>query len=264
MKIDSIPLYWFLLRTFRNGPALIQTIRHGGLLPNKATIDEAIFWNGGKLTHPAERSGLVGIIVELLFKNAYRIGAFYTPKADDMVVDLGAHVGIFSHHLLSKYDCRVVAVEPCEENFVCLKKNLEDFSPNRYQLHKMAIGGAAGKVRVETPPSTNRTHDARVVPANDKNPESVDMISLNDIFSLARTDQISLLKVDIEGSEFDAFNGLDDSALPRLQKIAMEYHDNLHPGTLDLLKQKLGTTHQLTVVSDRPRGDYGMLFAELK
>jgi len=265
MSTSSLaPAYWYLLRTFRNGPGLIRTIRNGGLLANGPTIDEAVFWDGTRLCHPPGRGGFIGTLLEVLWENVYRVGTFYTPKPEDMVVDLGAHVGIYTFSVLRRFPCRVMALEPSAENIACLRKNLESFGEQRVQIHNLAVGGAAGRVRVETPKSTNRSHDARVIPGGDDDADAVDVIPLAAVLELAKCERIALLKMDIEGGEYDAFNTLDDALLPRFERIAMEYHDNLRNGTLEMLKNKFQHTHDVTVTGEGDGRGYGMLFAKLK
>ena len=264
MTFHSASLYWYLLRTFRNGPALIRTFRNGGLLANGPTIDEAVFWDSTRLCHPLGRGGFIGTLLEVLWENAYRLGDFYTPRPGDVVIDLGAHVGIYAFNVLRNYPCRVVALEPSAENFACLKKNLEPFGEPRAKVYNLAVGGKAGRVNVETPKSTNRSHDARVVPCADGDGVGVEMVPLEAVLDLAQCNRIPLLKMDIEGSEYDVFSELDDARLPCFERIAMEYHDNLREGTLDLLKDKLQGTHDLTITGEGDGGGYGMLFAKLK
>lgn len=264
MNPHSITVYWYLLRTFRNGPDLIRTMRNGGLLANGPMIDEAIFRDGTRLCHPPGRGGFVGTLLEVLFENVYRLGSFYTPEPEDMVVDLGAHVGIFAFNVLRKYPCQVVALEPSAENVACLRKNLEPFGEHRVQIHNLAVGGAAGRVRVETPTSSNRSHDARVVPGSDDDADGVDVVPLAAILELAQRNRIALMKMDIEGSEFDAFSTLDDAHLRCFERIVMEYHDHLREGTLNLLKDKLQRTHHLTITGEGDGRGYGMLFARIK
>ncbi len=71
------------------------------------------------------------------------------------------------------------------------------------------------------------------------------------------------MKMDIEGAEFDIFEVIDESMIASIKKISMEYHDNLKPGTLELLENKLRATHNLEVFPDGATG-HGMLFASLK
>ena len=68
------------------------------------------------------------------------------------------------------------------------------------------------------------------------------------------------LKMDVEGAEHDAFDCASQETIDRIDRVAMEYHDNLVPGTLSLLLDRLGGTHSVTVKPVDERG-YGILLA---
>jgi hypothetical protein len=73
------------------------------------------------------------------------------------------------------------------------------------------------------------------------------VIPLTGLFDIAQTDRIALLKVDIEGAEREAFEHIEAQTLRRIDRLAIEYHDHLQPGTLDLLRRRLAATHRLTM-----------------
>src|SRR5688572_25894753 len=100
MTRGSLRMYLFLLRTFRNGLAMIQNLRKGGFLSQGPAFDRLVFWNGRKIVHPPHRGGLLPILLEMYYDNVYRIGEFYQPKPGEVVVDVGAHVGLFTLRLL--------------------------------------------------------------------------------------------------------------------------------------------------------------------
>ena len=68
------------------------------------------------------------------------------------------------------------------------------------------------------------------------------------------------MKVDIEGSEHDVFAAASPELLARFKRIAMEYHDQIVPGTLDLLRRVLGPTHEITIRPSKMEG-CGILLA---
>ena len=83
------------------------------------------------------------------------------------------------------------------------------------------------------------------------------------MFELCRAEEVALLKMDAEGAEEGAFSAADTGLIGRIQRIAMEYHDNLVPGTLSILRRRLSPTHELTVIPD-PGAGHGRLFAVRK
>jgi FkbM family methyltransferase len=264
VSIGSLRTYAFLLRNFRNGFALIQNLRNGGQLSNGPIMSEAVLWNGVKITHPSSRGGMTGTILEVWYENGYRIGDFYTPKPGDVILDVGAHVGIFSLWLL-RYNpqCRIVALEPSPENFACLRNNIRAAGlDSKVAVHNLAIGGAYGKVTMMDI-DTNRSFDARTKDADPGDAGAVDVMTIESLFGLANADRIALLKMDVEGAEYDAFSTAADSVFSRIDRIALEYHDNLKPGTLALLEKKLRPAYDVIVVPD-PGSDHGKLFATRK
>ena len=76
---------------------------------------------------------------------------------------------------------------------------------------------------------------------------SVDVIPVAGLFDLANTRRIAFLKIDIEGAERQAIGHADKETLLRIDRLAIEYHDHLEPGTLDVLQRQLAPTHLLTI-----------------
>jgi hypothetical protein len=68
------------------------------------------------------------------------------------------------------------------------------------------------------------------------------------------------LKVDIEGSEHKVFAAASPDVLGRCKRIAIEYHDHIVPGTLDLLRRVLAPTHEVNVRPSTMQG-CGILLA---
>jgi hypothetical protein len=75
----------------------------------------------------------------------------------------------------------------------------------------------------------------------------VETCSLEDLLYRVHADRVALLKMDIEGSEYEVIAQADSAILRRFERVAVEYHDNLRPGTLDLLEDRLDRTHLLDV-----------------
>jgi FkbM family methyltransferase len=233
-------MYGRLLGHFRNGGRLVRAVRGG------PPCDAAVLWDGTRIAHPEGRPGLVEIVVELWLEQPYTRGGFYRPAAGDVVVDAGANVGVFSVWMARRNPRgRVTALEPFAENFEYLRANLRaaKLGPDRVEPHRVALGASAGQGRMVA--VGDRSLDHTLAPGGTApDGEPVPVVPLGGLFDLAKADRISLLKVDIEGSERDVFEGADPATLRRFDRIALEYHDNLRPGTLALLRERLGPTHE--------------------
>ncbi|MEI8348661.1 MAG: FkbM family methyltransferase [Candidatus Omnitrophota bacterium] len=75
---------------------------------------------------------------------------------------------------------------------------------------------------------------------------TISMHSLNDFFALYNLDRIDLLKIDIEGAEFELFENFSKRDFTRVTQISVEFHDFLDPLLRDRMQscvdrlQKLG------------------------
>jgi hypothetical protein len=75
----------------------------------------------GRLWLPADSHWLVG---HLLAEQEQKIYGDPPCRAGDVVIDCGAHVGVYAREVLRAGAALVVAVEPAPENLECLRRNL--------------------------------------------------------------------------------------------------------------------------------------------
>ena len=259
-NLSNLRRHIWLLRKFSNGTSLVGNLRAGGMLSSGPPMTEVVFRDGTRILHPANRSGLIGTLLEIWYQNVYRIGEFYSPKKGDVIVDIGAHVGFFATFVArKKMDCKVICIEASKENFKCLEENIKSFE--NITTYNLALGSNHGWIK--TVIDTNRSIDARVVQVDDEEPDSTELLPVNELYKLTKSQKINLMKMDIEGAEFEIFKVIDDSMIASIEKLSMEYHDNLKPGTLKLLENRLRATHDVEVFPDGDTG-HGMLFASLK
>ena len=235
---ESLSLYWYLLRTFRNGARLAQALR------TRRPCGRAVLWNGGEILHPPARLGLAETISEVWHRQAYTFGDFYRPSVGDVVVDGGANVGLFTIWIARQTPgVRVLAIEPFDENFGYLQTNLARVAGAT--AHRLALGSRFGSGTMVRRGTRSLDHqlDAAVEPATDT---PVPMVPLQGVLELTTT-RVAFLKLDIEGAERDLFDTASPAILRCFDRIALEYHDHITPGTLALLEERLSRTHRLAV-----------------
>jgi FkbM family methyltransferase len=188
---------------------------------------------------------------------------FYTPNNGDVVADVGANVGLFPVWLKRRApECRVVALEPFLENFRYLRANLEAIRARGVAAHRLAIGSGFGKGKMNTIDDCSSDYTLSAVAERPVEPrfgtteDLVEVVPLAALFDLVKIDRFTLLKVDVEGSEYDV--GANEPTLRRFDRIAIEYPDHIRPGTLEFLQRRLEPTHHLTLC---PSGEgFGMLY----
>jgi FkbM family methyltransferase len=133
---------------------------------------------------------------------------YHLIEEGDIVVDLGANIGIFTDYAARKAS-RVIAVEAGPEVFACLVKNTAEEHKNIEYVNAIVtsskVGDIFGGVYSKVP--------SRLT------------ITIKDILEKYNLERINFLKVDIEGFEYDVFNDLDEETLDRIDKISIEVHD---------------------------------------
>ena len=266
---SSISSYFFLLRNFRNAPELIQNIRKGGWMAGGPACAKAIRWDGKILKHPEDQGGLVGTLLETWHQRCYSQDGYYQYQPGDVIFDAGANIGLFSIASATDYpEAKILAFEPFPTTYQCLTDNLTEFGfRDRVNAINAGIGGSSGWAQGLNP--TDKSTDARVEMINEEqNTQSQDairMLTLEDAMNDHGIEEIALLKMDIEGSEFPVFKSVTTEVLKRIRTLAIEYHDNLVDGTLELLTTRLEATHEIRILpekfDDGSDRDYGILHA---
>ncbi len=175
----------------------------------------------------------------------------YNPQPGWTVVDLGAHKGIYTARALYLCpDLTVRAFEPDPENFECLTHNVARDNDSRVDTRRAAVAVKAGSAtlwRIEGHSGCNTLHATRVRPSETAHSVEVPLVTLAD--ALQGLEHVDLLKIDIEGSEYDLLLNGDTTALERVDRIIMEadYTSDIDPthqvADLDRRLIELGFTH---------------------
>jgi len=255
-KPRSLTYYWpsyaAVLREFRNGVALSWAHHY------RRSLNEAAFRDGQKIRNVGSRSGFVDTVVEIWGLQEYTANGFYTPKNGDVILDVGANIGLFSVWVGRQApEARVLAFEPFEENCTGMRANLAGWR-HSVEVHQLALGATAGVGAMMD--GGDRSLDHRLTMSVSDSKPTVRVITLDDAVALAGTKMIDLLKIDIEGAEADVMGAASPSTMRRIRRIALEFHDNIRPGTCAYVQELLKPTHRIVAVHGSP---YGILHAEL-
>lgn len=179
-------------------------------------------------TNGAGASG--SIYKEIFVDREYEFGEC-SIQPGDVVVDLGANVGVFSRYAYAQGAKSIYAFEPEPNNYECLMQN----KPPNCFAYNLGISSSikaaglrvdstiGGHTLFDSDPNGSRTNE--IIP--------VGCINMNYVCSEICRCPIDFLKIDVEGAEFLVFQGMSVSNLRRVRKIAMEYHRFLLPSDED-------------------------------
>jgi len=149
-----------------------------------------------------------------------------------VIVDLGGNRGGFSKSMLQSFPCKkVITVEGNPELIPIIKENTQDFRKKSEVIHALIGTENAEAIDFhlgENPVSSlvNKAVNPRVkiiktVP--------VRMVTMNYIYERLEGCKISLLKVDIEGSEWELLKKFTKKDYEKIDQITCEFHDFLDP-----------------------------------
>jgi FkbM family methyltransferase len=163
---------------------------------------------------------------EIFVKLAYY---FHAARPDPFVVDGGSNVGISVLFFKALYpDARVLAFEPARRAHALLVRNVERNDLHDVEVHRAALGRADANVPFfedEDDPATFRMSTRR-----GRLPGTETTVQQRRLSALVSED-VDLLKLDVEGAEEDVVDELVESgAIARVDQLIAEYHHHLDPG----------------------------------
>jgi FkbM family methyltransferase len=159
--------------------------------------------------------------VDLFYKDEYNGKIVITE--DDVVYDLGANVGVFTMWALKSNAKQIYAFEPTNYliPYLCKTFSNED---NRITIYGKAITG-----RNEIKQFNMGRHSvSNSLYTNSGNPETIDVqcINLEQFINENNLQQPTLMKVDIEGSEYEMFDSLSNDFIQSVKTWIVEFHYN--------------------------------------
>lgn len=160
-------------------------------------------------------------------------------RPDDVVIDIGAHVGAFCLSL-ARDGVHVYAYEPDPDNFTLLEWNRRLNGSEKVRCFNVAISDSEGTADFQCHTASMCGSLTKVDfgwAQNDTPSQRVRTILLANVFAEHHLDKVALLKVDCEGSEYDIlFAAGARDVLTRCHYILMEVHPVPHHDQNDMFK----------------------------
>lgn len=145
-----------------------------------------------------------------------------------LIIDCGANVGYSSAYFLSQFpNTYVIAIEPDRGNFDLMLKNLAPYE-GRYKGICSAIWSkSAGLVFSEVPFGDGREWARTVREAKDGEAAAMVACDIGTLFKDSGFERVTVLKIDIEGSEAEVFSSSGYKAwINRVDNLVVELHGN--------------------------------------
>lgn len=172
-------------------------------------------------------------------------------SAVNPVLDIGAHAGFFSiyAYCLNK-NVKIFAIEPEKNNLEFLNLHKTENKIENIKIYKCAIGKESrdGELFVSDDSINHKVNSKIDKTINSKlKTQNTRIISLKDFLEENNIKKVSLLKLDIEGGEYDIFENIDKDVFKRIENIVMEYHKktNRNEKSLEKILREHGFSVQI-------------------
>ncbi len=127
----------------------------------------------------------------------------------DIVVDCGAHIGVYTREALSLGAKLVVAVEPAPENLECLRRNFaSEIAAGRVIVYPKGVWDREDVLTLYTYPG-NSAADGFVIfnQAIAERKQKVALTTIDNLVQELQLNRVNFIKMDIKGSVLRALNG---------------------------------------------------------
>jgi FkbM family methyltransferase len=161
---------------------------------------------------------------EVLVQKSYQIATAISPKT---IIDAGGNIGLTAVFFANQYpDAKIVTLEPDGDNFEVLGKNVQPYK----NIEPMKCG-LWSKTTFLDVINTGKGPNAFMVKETTCNTSSaVAALSVADIIKQQNWPNADLVKMDIEGSEKEVFEGEYPEWLPKTKIVVVELHDRMRKG----------------------------------
>jgi FkbM family methyltransferase len=171
----------------------------------------------------------IWVIKETLFDRFYDRCGMQVRK-DWNILDIGGGLGDYTVYAARQASSGTVyAFEPLPESFSLMEQNCRENGVKNVALFAEAIWSKDSEVALDTdtgPQVTFMSHQATEHSTSKIRARSVTLETALRSLNLNRCD---LLKMDCEGAEYDILLNTSADTLKKIDRITMEYHDNLTP-----------------------------------
>jgi FkbM family methyltransferase len=161
-------------------------------------------------------------------------------RAGDVVVDVGAHVGVFTSLALSKGAAKVVAVEPDTTNLECLRRNFSaEIATGRVVIVPEGAWGSEKDLSFEVGDGNSGT--GSLVLESGRKKVRIHVRPIDDMLARAGVSRVNFIKMDIEGAEREALRGAAQTIARSHPRIMLDaYHLPDDPVTLPRVVREIG------------------------
>lgn len=165
----------------------------------------------------------------------------YELNEKSVVVDAGGFEGQWASDIFSKYLCKIYVFEPVLKFYNDIVKRFE--KNNSISIIQCGLGGETRLENINISGSSSSTYKK-----SDRY-EEIKIIDFKQWYEDANLDIIDLMKINIEGGEYELLERIIDTrVVQRINNIQVQFHkiSNDSQKRMQAIQEKLESTHRLT------------------
>ncbi len=190
--------------------------------PSSRLWELRVRMGGRPFTFVASDYGELQVMRDIVLDDEYDVTGI-EPRT---ILDLGANIGVAAAWFRSRYpDARIVAVEPDPDTFAKLERSLGD--DDSVTLVNAAVAARSGETTIFSARGYSVASSLRESDPDAALSTRVRAFTLDDLCAEHGLERIDLVKLDVEGAEIEALDGLS-----RLEIVGTMVGE-VHPPLLD-------------------------------
>jgi 31-O-methyltransferase len=181
------------------------------------------------------------ILDEIVHGQCYTGPDFYRPRPGDVVLDVGANIGLFALHLATLAPgVRVHCFEPSPRAHALLRQNLAANGLTEWvTAHAVAVFDHNGPAVLRRAARSGHRSLLGTTLVSPDDGDAVDAIDLAEALRRSGAARVALLKVDVEGAEIEIVEGAGAGVWTRIDRVVLEFHDRFRPDCLGRVSRVL-------------------------
>jgi len=189
-----------------------------------------------KIRSQADKS----VMKEIFELGEYKDVESIIKSAKAPIIDAGAQAGFFCLYCRAlNSEVKIYAIEPDENNLEVLADNLTVNNISNVEIIPAALAGQTGLRDFFISTDTHNHSLFKVLAPQITKTNKIKTYSLDDFLNEQGIERVSLLKLDIEGAEYEVLNNF--KGWKKINNIILEYHDfgeYKHSQLIELLQEK--------------------------
>lgn len=165
----------------------------------------------------------------------------YPLSESSLVFDLGGYKGDFAGEIFSRYKCEVFIFEPVRKFAQEIKKRFR--GDKKIKIFEFGLGDRVKIIQL------NLNGDATSEFKSGGKPTKAKLLNIKNFMSNYHVNQVDLIKINIEGGEYDLMEYLIKSGLiRRFKNIQIQFHPFIENAEIRMrrIQHELYKTHKLT------------------